>query len=184
DAPNATRLVDGPLTMGVVCAGDQDWFRFSLSAEHRADLALWTDPSHDDVTVTIYESGGALVDTATVVDGAVHLEVENLETSFRQYVAVVSRSAAEPAPYTIGWTRTPVVPDACEGLDESDEPDDADSPRQLLLQTPFDGFICTLDVDYFEVALQPGCLNTVELSWEEDGDDLRLDAWEGHAFVR
>ncbi len=157
---------------GQVCGSDEDWFAIEVPVAERGVVTLYFDHAANDLSLALHDENGLLIDSSNTSTNTEQVSFDNGPDSVRHLFVEVSGIALEPGDYTLSFAAAPYQPMACVGLDEPGEPGAEEEPRALILDVPFEGFLCTTDQDTFEVTLATHCLNTVVLTYDANETTL------------
>lgn len=167
---NATPF-PGSAVNGVICAGNEDFYRVQPAAAADVTLTLsGFDHTNTDLDLELLDSGGIRLDSSAGV-GPEESVTSCVLDGEHVFAVVYSYFEDHQGSYTLSLSETPS--DCC--VNDDDEPDDTLEAARPIdpISLEFEGMICPGDTDhwYFEIA-EPSRLDALIIF---DGADADLD---------
>jgi|GEM_PF-996841 len=173
--PNEAQSIATPIapgnTSGVnICPPDEDWFEFSVATGDTVAIDALFLQADADLDLEVYDSGGALVASATSnTDNESLSVVAQGADTWALRVFLVQDFADPGSQYEFDLTVTPAVctPDAFE-------PNDALAAPSSMAAGSYSLSLCPTDDDYFGIALAVDELLDVQALFDNTEGDLDL----------
>ena len=172
----------GPYSDGQICAGDDDWFSFSVPNGQRLTVTLADAVfSAGDLDLSLQNSAGAIVDTSAGIASTEEVELCNSGSTATFYARIFGYGGDENS-YSLTSTTAPDASGCC--IDDAFENDDTQATARSVTFSPitggqrasFDGSVCPGDSDWIAIPVTAAGRLEIDLVFTHaDGDiDIAL----------
>ncbi|MBK8172637.1 MAG: PPC domain-containing protein [Sandaracinaceae bacterium] len=177
DIAHATTL-SAPITNGVICSDDDDFFKVIAAARSRVTVTVdGFEHSDGDIDLQLLSSTGAALATS---ETTTNVETANVCAGMAGFVyARVLGYDGDANSYHVSAT---IEPNACCADDEFEE-DDGRTSARVLSGTTFMGTICPTDDDYISFTTTSSRRVTATLNFDGAVGDLDLELYDSSGAV-
>lgn len=174
DPYTANPIASGQSVGAWSCRGDADWYTITAAAGQVIDLTATFDPSLGDLDLRLYNTIGALVDTADFASSSPEVISHTAATSGPYFLEVYNDGIVTPgAGYALAANvSTPVLcaPDLLE-------PNDVAGSAVVLAAGSWSNLTACSAADYDWYAVDLAVGQTVEIDLLFDNGEGDIDAW-------
>ncbi len=170
DARSSATALTAPITEGVICSGDSDWYRIAVGASTRVDVTLDGFVHADgDLDLQLVSDTGAILATSAGIADAETAGI-CVAAAGPVYARVFGYGTAGAPRYAL---RAVTMPGAC-CVDDTFEPDDSRLAPRSAAPT-FEGTVCPRDDDFLSVDVASASTLTATIVFDATADlDLEL----------